>query len=105
MSPITKDFCTQIAHLYGEHSERISCLVFNNSGTLLASAGLDGTVCVWNTTTWNLLNVYYSAKGVTVLAWFSETALICGVEDGILSSVVVEENVSGVFSVFTPFGR
>ncbi|KAI0746380.1 WD40-repeat-containing domain protein [Daedaleopsis nitida] len=70
------------------HSKGITNVAFNNNSSLLATAGLDGTVCLWNTSTWKISDIYFSKSAVTGLAWFSDTALVCGLEDGVLSSLV-----------------
>ncbi len=44
-------------NIYGfvrEHKEQVSGLEFNREGTLMASAGFDGAVYVWQTATWEL---------------------------------------------------
>ncbi|KAI0713507.1 WD40-repeat-containing domain protein [Earliella scabrosa] len=83
----------QTAHLADGHTKGITSVVFNADGSLLASSGLDGAVCVWDTKTWSLLAVYYAKTPVTALAWFTNEALVCGLEDGILSSLVKDNDI------------
>ncbi len=86
----------QTAQLSDGHSEGITCVVFNPEGSLLATAGLDGAVCLWNTTTWCLLDIYYSKTPVTALAWYTDTAVVCGLKDGNLCSLIKADGaVSG----------
>ncbi|KAI0702554.1 WD40-repeat-containing domain protein [Earliella scabrosa] len=87
---------TQTAHLTDGHSGGITAVVFNPDGSFLATAGLDGTVCIWDTKTWLLLDVYRSKAKVTSLAWFDDEALVCGLADGIISSMVKGENFTHV---------
>ncbi len=82
-------------HLSGGHSKGITRVAFNPAGSLLASAGLDGTVCVWDTTTWSLLDVYYAKIRITTVAWYTDTILVCGLEDGFLSALIKDDDVSG----------
>ncbi|KAI0740502.1 WD40-repeat-containing domain protein [Earliella scabrosa] len=87
---------TQTAHLMDGHSSGITAVVFNPDGSLLATAGLDGTVCVWDTKTWSLSDVYNSKTKVTLLAWFNNEALVCGLADGIISSMIKGEEFTHV---------
>ncbi len=83
------------------HSKGITSLVFNPEGSLLATGGLDGAVCVWDTKSWKLLDVYYAKTSVTSLAWFTNEALVCGLEDGIMASLVKDGEVSGSRAIST----
>ncbi|KAI0742325.1 WD40-repeat-containing domain protein [Daedaleopsis nitida] len=76
------------------HSKGITSIAFNADGTLLATSGLDGAVCVWDTKTWSIQDIYYAKTPVTSLAWFTENALVCGLQDGILSMLVKDGAVS-----------
>lgn len=80
------------------HSKGITSIAFNADGTLLATSGLDGAVCVWDTKTWSIQDIYYAKTPVTSLAWFTENALVCGLQDGILSMLVKDGAVSGTTS-------
>ena len=88
---------TQTAHLSDGHSKGITSVAFNPDVSLLATGGLDGMVCVWNTVTWLLVDIYYPERAVTALTWLTGSTLICGLQDGVLSSVVKVEDVSGVY--------
>ncbi|KAI0744910.1 WD40-repeat-containing domain protein [Earliella scabrosa] len=91
----------QTAHLADGHSKGVTSVVFSTDGSLLASSGLDGAVCIWDTKTWSLLDVYYAKTRVTALAWFTDQALVCGLEDGILSSLARDDGnlrVSGFYA-------
>lgn len=85
----------QTAHLTEGHSQGITTVKFNPTGSFLATGSLDGSVCVWDTETWKLLDVYYAESRVTSLAWYNDTALVCGLEDGIISSLVKDDKASG----------
>ncbi|KAI0686806.1 WD40-repeat-containing domain protein [Cerioporus squamosus] len=79
-------------HLSGGHSNGITRVAFNPAGSLLASAGLDGTVCIWDTATWSLLDVYYAKTRITAVAWYTDENLVCGLADGFLSALVKDGN-------------
>ncbi|RDX47415.1 WD40 repeat-like protein [Lentinus brumalis] len=79
-------------HLSGGHSNGITRVAFNPAGSLLASAGLDGTVCIWDTATWSLLDVYYAKTRITAVAWYTDDNLVCGLADGSLSALVKDGN-------------
>ncbi len=87
----------QTAHLSEGHSKGITAVAFNGEGTYLATASLDGTVCLWNTSTWGLVDTYRSGKAVVSLTWFANNALVCGLEDGNMSSLVKDDEVSGAY--------
>lgn len=92
---------TQTASLKDGHSKGITSVVFNSDGSLLATAGLDGTACVWDTKNWQLVDIYYAKTAITSLVWFSNDALICGLEDGVLSSLTKDGEVSSKLSFVT----
>ncbi|RDX39902.1 WD40 repeat-like protein [Lentinus brumalis] len=74
------------AHLTEAHTKGITSVAFNENGSFLATAGLDGHVCIWDVRTWSLLDTWAAKTPVTSLAWFTDHALICGLSDGILAS-------------------
>ncbi|RDX51823.1 WD40 repeat-like protein [Lentinus brumalis] len=77
----------QTAHLQDAHSKGITRLSFNQDGTFLATAGLDGLVCIWTVETWGLFCTWSAETAVTALAWFTNEALICGLGNGILGTL------------------
>ncbi|RPD78445.1 WD40 repeat-like protein [Lentinus tigrinus ALCF2SS1-7] len=92
---------TQTAHLSGGHSQGITAISFNPEGSLLATASLDGAVCIWSTNTWTLLDVYRAKVAITSLHWFNDNTLVCGLQDGVMSSLVKKEDeitVSGFWA-------
>ncbi len=93
---------TQTAHLSGSHSDGITAVAFNAQGSFLATASLDGTVCIWNAGTWSLVDAYHAGKAVTSITWAADNALVCGLGDGNMSSVVKDDEVSGVDSSRRP---
>ena len=86
---------TETVQLADGHSKGITSVAFNHDGTLLATSGLDGAVCIWETSDWKLLDIYYAKTPVLSIAWFNKTSLVCGLKDGVLSSVVKDGDVSG----------
>ena len=90
---------TQTAHLSDGHTKGITCVSFNPDGTLLVTAGLDGVVCVWDTKTWSAVDIYYPKTVFTAVAWFSNSAVICGLQDGVLSCLVKVGEVSSLLQV------
>lgn len=76
----------EAARLSRGHSAGITALAFSPRGTYIASAGLDGKVCVWRSNDYDLIHVISRAGDIPVLsvAWLSsaEDRLICGLKDG-----------------------
>ncbi|KAI0681635.1 WD40-repeat-containing domain protein [Earliella scabrosa] len=75
---------TQTAHLMDGHSSGITAVVFNPDGSLFATRRIGRH------------NVYNSKTKVTSLAWFNNEALVCGLADGIISSMIKGEEFTHV---------
>ncbi|MFO0843101.1 MAG: serine/threonine-protein kinase [Gemmataceae bacterium] len=69
------------------HSDRVRGVTFAPNGRWLASAGLDGTACLWPLAgDGEPVRIDVQASGVTCLAFTADgAALLCGAEDGSLS--------------------
>ncbi|KAF9521452.1 WD40-repeat-containing domain protein [Crepidotus variabilis] len=65
------------------HDDTILALCFSPDGALLASAGLDGKLFIWTTTTGaQLHDVIQSEHGFSALLWLDNSSLLSGKEDG-----------------------
>ncbi len=77
------------------HTSGITALAFSSKGQFLASAGLDGRVCIWRTDDYRLRHVVSHSGEIAVLSlvWIgpNEDRLICGLKDGKIVTVVVSE--------------
>ncbi|RPD81759.1 WD40 repeat-like protein [Lentinus tigrinus ALCF2SS1-7] len=77
------------------HSSGITALAFSLKGQFLASAGLDGKVCIWRADDFRLLHVITRSEDIAVLslAWLgpNEDTLICGLKDGNIVTIIVHE--------------
>ena len=80
---------TRLAHSKSGHTDGVACLAFSSAGSLLASGGLDGKLCVWSTRDGKLQLAVQVYKSVLSLTWAhrKEDFLVCGLEDGTLVSV------------------
>lgn len=69
------------------HSDRVRGVAFAPNGRWLASAGLDGAVCLWPLAgDGEPVRLEVQATGLTCLAFLPDgTGLLCGAEDGSLS--------------------
>lgn len=66
------------------HSEDIYTLVFSPDGTILVSAGEDGSIALWDTDTWKLVRRLEGSSGAVRALTFSPdgSALAAGADDG-----------------------
>ncbi len=64
---------------------------FSPNGLLLASGGMDGHVCIWDTIRAKLLYVFSGRSAILSLAWIesSNDSLVCGMEDGTIASLKI----------------
>ncbi len=71
-------FCAQ------EHEFGITAVAFSSQNTLLATAGLDGKVCLWDVRTHALLHTYKNDTAIVCMDWKSqsEDTLVIGYQDG-----------------------
>lgn len=71
----------QVCVLEG-HTDTIYSLAFNRTGTLLASGSTDKTIHLWNTTTWQLVDILKPGTNVYGLAFsHDDTRLACACAD------------------------
>lgn len=73
------------------HTQGITAVAFSRDGVYLATAGLDGRVCIWNTDDGKLLHMYKGSSPVLSLAWVpsGEEALLFGTRDGNIGLLTV----------------
>ena len=82
----------QYAHLLHPegHNNAVTAVNFSPSGRLLASAGLDGRVCVWQVSCGDLLYVFSGKSAVLSVVWVgSDMHLVCGMEDGTIAFLAI----------------
>lgn len=81
----------QEMYLARDHYLGITSVAFSFGGTLLATAGLDGRVCIWNVNARRLLHIYTSRTPILSLAWIQsgEDSLLLGYEDGNVATLSI----------------
>ena len=87
---------TETVFLTNGHTQGISCVEFSLDGTLIATGGLDGNLCVWTTDGGRLLHTYACANPITSIAWTpgQRPTIVAGSKAGNIVILVVN-NVSG----------
>lgn len=75
------------------HTEAISAVSFSPTGSLLASASLDGKVCVWSASRHKLLYIFSGKSAVLSLIWIPPTDdhIVCGMEDGTIACLTITQ--------------
>ncbi|TFK60928.1 WD40 repeat-like protein [Pluteus cervinus] len=68
------------------HTNSVIALSFNPSGNYLASAGLDGRLCIWlwSSSASRPRHVVKGTAGFISLAWINDAALVAGRTDGVM---------------------
>ncbi|KAI0648743.1 WD40-repeat-containing domain protein [Trametes meyenii] len=68
----------------GGHEKGITKVAFSPEGSYLATAGLDGHICVWEVSSRDLLYSFDGSSPVLSLAWlpFNKNTILCGLQDG-----------------------
>ncbi len=66
------------------HDGGITKVSFSPEGSYIATAGLDGRVCVWDTESRDLLYSFNGSCPVLSLVWIppDEDTILCGLQDG-----------------------
>ncbi|PIL36028.1 hypothetical protein GSI_01688 [Ganoderma sinense ZZ0214-1] len=72
------------AHSEQNHDVGVASLAFSMHGTFLATAGLDGKVCVWDVEARQLFRTFVGKTAVLALAWLpnGEDTILVGYQDG-----------------------
>ena len=85
-------FCMSLQYqdylrLANGHTRGITKVAFSPNGVFIATAGLDGRVCVWNAQTGELGYVFSGTTEVLSLIWAPprDDIMICGLADGTLA--------------------
>lgn len=73
----------QVLQTLRGHSDTVSLLAFSPNGEWLASGGLDSTVCLWSTATWERVHSLTDLCGeIMTLLWHpSSLVLVAGADD------------------------
>lgn len=79
----------ELCRLKSEHTEPVASVAFSPDGSLLATCGLDGKLCVWNWASNKLLFRFVSKSNTAILCcqWRQERndQIICGLGDGTIA--------------------
>lgn len=86
-----------IGDLAKGHTAGVAAVAFSPNGAALASAGLDGKVCIWDISNGLLQHVFIGSGSILSLAWAQDGLLLCGVEDGSIAAITVS-TVRGISS-------
>ena len=81
------------------HIKGVTAVSFSPTGSLLASAGLDGRVCIWDTTSLEMRYVYTAACAVLCCAWRPSEAddvLFCGLRNGSIATLRILKVYTGL---------
>ena len=75
--------------LYGGHYATITAITISPHATYLATAALDGKICIWETATHKLLYEYTSSSSALSIAWVPtrEDGVVCGLMNGYVVSL------------------
>ncbi len=91
----------QLTHqLDNVHTSGITKVAFSRRGTYVATASLDGRICVWNVNAGNLLYCFCGRSAVLELVWDDEgeSFLLCGLADGYVGYL----DIDGVLNFSVP---
>ncbi|TFK79939.1 WD40 repeat-like protein [Polyporus arcularius HHB13444] len=84
------------------HTKGITKVVFSPDGTLLATGGLDGRICVWGVEKGVLCHAYSGTSEVLEVVWpATPPGLMCGLGDGHIAWMPFSEenvNIAGFFA-------
>ena len=82
------------------HSDTITHVAFNPDGKLLASASLDGTLCISNIKSSLLCHQYFGGHAILSVVWADNERIICSLKDGTIACLVI--NSETVRQAFPP---
>ncbi|KAI1782410.1 WD40-repeat-containing domain protein, partial [Ganoderma leucocontextum] len=86
----------EIAFMTGGHTKGITAVKFNPEGTMLATAGLDAKICLWEVPLGKLLHETNGNSPITSLQWLARDveSIIFGSKDGNLSTLSLTADCS-----------
>ncbi|KAI6167511.1 WD40-repeat-containing domain protein [Pisolithus thermaeus] len=88
-----------------EHEDTITSLVFSTHSTFLAVGSLDGKLSLWSTLSgWKLHVVVTGDNAVLSIIWMtpSENHLLCGLTNGVVISIHIEDCIHGSLWLISP---
>ena len=93
------DVYREHVRLTGGHTAGIAAAAFSPHGKLLATAGLDGNLCIWDVSGGDLVHVHQGNSAALSISWTpeDEDSLQYGTEDGYLVNLIISQ-VSGALS-------
>ena len=82
--------------LTGGHTSGMAATSFSPYGRLLATAGLEGNLCIWDVSSGDLVHAYRGNSAALSISWTpdDEDSLQCGTEDGNFVNLMISQ-VSG----------
>ena len=84
---------TEYGRLQGGHDNSVTTLSFSPFGRYIATAALDGTICIWEVLNLKLLCQYSGNDYAVSIAWFpgQEAKLLAGMARGSILSLSFSE--------------
>ncbi|KAH9854791.1 WD40-repeat-containing domain protein [Lenzites betulinus] len=76
--------------LSGHQTGGISQVSFSPNSTLLATADLEGKMCIWEVSSGTLLYSYQAAAPILSITWPADLEFVCGLGDGTIATATVD---------------
>ncbi|KAI0648768.1 WD40-repeat-containing domain protein [Trametes meyenii] len=89
---------TEYGRLTNGHEKGITKVAFSPEGNYVATAGLDGRICVWDVSSRDLLYSFDGSSPVLSLAWLprNEDIILCSLQDGNMAILRIAPNCISV---------